>query len=171
MRHGYALRLIWNISSQIGFGLSVRSTEDIGIPSYTIRSQTIVFSANILDILMSTVQLDHAFAPPAPPAPPVVVPSLFQPTPPTVTTTNGAKNGKGNVTFVEPRKQWVPVSIVPHMLHTTPIVAVTESASPSTDHIGVPPVVLLGAESTPEVPPIVHENTPGFLFRLRQLIP
>ncbi|XP_022865637.1 uncharacterized protein LOC111385479 isoform X2 [Olea europaea var. sylvestris] len=87
------------------------------------------------------------------PPPPTV--AAHPPVRPPITRTD---KDKGKVTFVEPKKQWVPVSAVPSVLPTTTTAVVTESESAS----AVPTSTRITVD--PEVPPYIHsvaEPTPN----------
>lgn len=79
------------------------------------------------------------------------------------TTASRVDKDKGKVTFVEPRKQWVPVSAVPTMFPTNLVGVQIESATTSTVPTStpmtvapeVPPVILSVTQSTPEAPIMV----------------
>lgn len=93
-----------------------------------------------------------------PPPPPVVVPLPIQPSTTASKVDKGKDNGK--VTFVEQRKQWVLVSVVPTMFPTTPVgvqielatTSIVPTSTPMTAAPEVPPVILSVTKSIPEAP-------------------
>ncbi|XP_022873959.1 uncharacterized protein LOC111392796 [Olea europaea var. sylvestris] len=116
--------------------------------------QTVIYEKRPI-FCFSCKHLGHSYdqCTTVPPPPPAVV--AHPPVRPPITRTD---KDKGKVTFVEPKKQWVPVSAVPSVLPTTITAVVTESESAST----VPTSTRITVD--PEVPPYIHsvaEPTPN----------